>query len=159
VLSIHQCANRVDGGQAESLLIANAFTSSFSENATAYVLASAQWESHMGALMIEKGSDKYLSKYQGRLGNNNPGDGVAYKGRGYVQITGKDNYAHWSNELGVDLVQNPALAAMPDTAAQIAVEGMDVGSFTGVSVYDYINPSQTDFFNARSVINGDKTKD
>lgn len=77
--------------------------------------------------------------------------------RGYVQITGKSNYQTWSDELGVDLVRSPNLAATPDIAAQIAVEGTDRGSFRHrVSFYDYINPSGTDFFNARDVKNGDK---
>src|SRR5260370_13633001 len=66
-------------------------------------------------------------------------------------------YQTWSNELGTNLVQNPELAATPDTAAQIAVEGTDRGSFRhNRSFYDYINPRGTDFFNARYVINGDK---
>jgi hypothetical protein len=87
----------------------------------------------------------------------NPGHPPLYKGRGYVQITGKSNYQTWSDQLGVNLVQSPALAATPDIAAQIAVEGTDRGSFrANLSFYDFMNPSGTDFFNARGVINGDK---
>jgi hypothetical protein len=56
--------------------------------------------------------------------------------------------------LSVDLVGNPSLAATPDIAAQIAVEGLDKGSFTGVSLYRYVNPSGTDFLHARRTING-----
>jgi len=156
VQDIQSCSAAVGGGQAEQLLIADAFASGFTNEMTAYVLSTAQWESKMGTLMTELGAPSYFSKYDGRLGNTNPGDAVTYKGRGYVQITGKDNYQTWSNELGVDLVKNPALAATPDIAAQIAVEGMDRGAFTNVSLYNYVNPSQADFFNARSVINADK---
>jgi len=160
VAAIQSCSDAVGGGQGASLLIANAFTSSFTNNMTAYVLASAAWESGpggIGAHMIESSGrlgDGYFAKYDGRLGNNHPGDGATYKGRGYVQITGKTNYQHWSNELGVDLVQHPALAATPDIAAQIAIEGLDKGAFTGVSLYNYVNPGQTDFVHARQTING-----
>ncbi|MFT4155372.1 glycoside hydrolase family 19 protein [Parafilimonas sp.] len=51
------------------------------------------------------------SAYEGRadLGNTQAGDGVRYKGRGLIQITGRANYAAISNELGIDCVKNPAL--------------------------------------------------
>lgn len=75
-------------------------------------------------------------------------------GRGYIQITGKANYQNWSNEVTVDLVGHPTLAATPDIAAQIAVEGLDKGSFTGRSLNDYVNSAGTDFLNARRTING-----
>ena len=158
VAQIQGCAAAVGGGQTQRLLIANAFASGFTNEMTAYVLGTAQWESGMGALMTERGGTSYLQQYNGKLGNNRPGDAVTYKGRGYVQITGKSNYQHWSNELGVDLLHNPETAATPDIAAQIAVEGMDKGSFTGTSLYDYVNSSQADYYNARSVINGDKSR-
>jgi len=101
-----------------------------------------------------RNEDTYFHRYDGILGNDNPGDGSTYRGRGYIQITGKSNYQHWSDELGTNLVQSPTLAATPDIAAQIAVEGLDVGSFTGVSLYDYVNPGGTDFVNARRAVNG-----
>jgi hypothetical protein len=88
------------------------------------------------------------------LGNNTAADAIAYKGRGYIQVTGKNNYDHWANELGVNLIDNPDVAASPDIAAQIAVEGLDKGSFTGVSLYNFVNPSGTDFLNARKTVNG-----
>jgi RHS repeat-associated protein len=157
---VQSCAAAAGGGQSVLLLVADAFASGFSDDMTAYVLASAQWESGpggIGARMTEssgKLGDAYFKKYNGKLGNSSPGDGALYRGRGYVQITGKANYQHWSNELSVDLVGNPSLAATPDIAAQIAVEGLDKGSFTGVSLYRYVNPSGTDFLHARRTING-----
>ena len=62
--------------------------------------------------------------YEGRsdLGNNQPGDGYKYRGRGYIQITGRWNYNHFGNKIGVDLINNPDLAAEPDIAAKIAWE-------------------------------------
>lgn len=49
--------------------------------------------------------------YEGRksLGNIQPGDGVKYKGRGLIQITGRANYTELSNDLEVDFVNNPEL--------------------------------------------------
>jgi hypothetical protein len=157
---IQSCSAAAGGGQAASLLVADAFASGFSNVQTAYLLATAAWESGPGGIgkhMTEMGTAAYFAKYDGRLGNTSPGDGALYRGRGYVQITGKSNYQTWSGELGVDLVKSPSLAATPDIAAQIAVEGTDRGSFrANLSFYDFINPSGTDFFNARGVINGDK---
>lgn len=49
--------------------------------------------------------------YEGRkdLGNTNAGDGVKFKGRGYIQITGRANYTQLSIDLGVDFVGSPEL--------------------------------------------------
>lgn len=120
---------------------------------TAYVLASATHESGMGAYMEEFASG---AAYEGRgdLGNTEPGDGVRFKGRGYVQITGRTNYAEWSERLGVDLVGNPGLAEDPDIAVQILVGGMKDGTFTGVGVGDFINEGRADYVGARAVVNG-----
>ena len=54
------------------------------------------------------------AKYEGsaRLGNDKPGDGVKFKGRGYIQLTGRWNYNHFSEQLKAeDLTQFPDLVA------------------------------------------------
>mgnify|MGYP003342746291 CR=1 FL=1 len=100
--------------------------------------------------MIELASGE---AYEGRkdLGNVRPGDGCRYKGRGFVQITGRLNYSTWSQRSGLDLVANPELAARPDVATTILVEGMRDGSFTGLKLDDFIGD---DFVAARRIING-----
>lgn len=54
-----------------------------------------------------------------KLGNTQPGDGARYKGRGYIQLTGRQNYTTYARKLGVDLVNHPELANDPSVAARI----------------------------------------
>ncbi len=119
----------------------------------AYILATAVHESGAGAHMEEFASGK---AYEGRrsLGNTQVGDGSRYKGRGYVQVTGRRNYQDWSRRLGVDLVGNPAAAKDPAIAARILVEGMKEGTFTGKRLGDFVGGGRQDFHNARRVVNG-----
>jgi hypothetical protein len=65
-------------------------------------------------------------RYEGRvdLGNTQPGDGKRFMGRGYVQITGRENYRKASSLTGRDLVAEPDLALRADIAARIIVHGM-----------------------------------
>lgn len=118
-----------------------------------YILATATHESNAGQAMEEFASGQ---AYEGRssLGNTQSGDGPRFKGRGYVQITGRRNYTDWSRRLGMDLVGNPQLAREPRVAARILVEGMMRGTFTGRSLPDYVGNGRTDFTNARRVVNG-----
>ncbi|MGL5059765.1 MAG: peptidoglycan-binding protein [Microcoleus sp.] len=119
----------------------------------AYVFATAEHESFFGRFMMEL-ADGW--DYEGRedLGNTQPGDGPRFKGRGFVQITGRRNYGIWSEKLGINLIDNPEKAALPEIAAIILVRGMRDGSFTGVGLSDFIVGNSRDFFNARRIVNG-----
>jgi putative chitinase len=123
----------------------------------AYALATTYHESaHTMQPIREKGGSRYFSRYEGRkdLGNTQPGDGVKYHGRGYVQITGRRNYADWGKRLGVDLIGRPDLAMQPQHASRILWEGMERGTFTGKSLRTYTKDNELDFVNARRIING-----
>lgn len=119
----------------------------------AYILATAQHESLLGKYLTELSSGE---QYEGRqdLGNTHPGDGVRFKGRGYVQVTGRRNYIDWSKRLHLDLVENPKQAAEPTIAAKVLVRGMQLGTFTGKKLSDYFTSSKRDFVNARRIVNG-----
>ena len=72
---------------------------------------------------IASGEDYETGTATGKvLGNTEPGDGPRFKGRGYIQLTGRWNYGHFGKKVGVDLISNPELAADPDIAAAIAVQ-------------------------------------
>jgi predicted chitinase/peptidoglycan hydrolase-like protein with peptidoglycan-binding domain len=62
------------------------------------------------------------AKYEGNrmLGNTQPGDGVRFKGRGPIQLTGRWNYGHYGAMLGVDLISRPQLAAQPRYGFRLA---------------------------------------
>jgi hypothetical protein len=70
--------------------------------------------------IVAAGPEAYFNKvYDGRMGNTVPGDGFKYRGRGFIQITGKYMYERVGKMIGVDLVQNPDLANEPEIAAKI----------------------------------------
>jgi putative chitinase len=60
------------------------------------------------------------SVYGGRMGNVRPDDGWRYRGRGYIQITGRDGYAQVGSLAKLDLVGDPDLALAPQTCLRVA---------------------------------------
>ena len=58
--------------------------------------------------------------YGGRLGNSKD-EGYKYRGRGIIQLTGKNNYEYYGKKINIDLVNNPDLAKEPNAAMEIAM--------------------------------------
>jgi len=60
--------------------------------------------------------------YEGRadLGNVVTGDGVRYKGRGLIQVTGRANYKACGAALGLDLINHPEMLEQPINACRSA---------------------------------------
>ena len=77
----------------------------------------------------ELGDKNYFKKYDIKfnpgkakeLGNLRPGDGDLYKGRGFIQLTGRYNYKKAGEALGLPLEKNPQLVERPDVAAKVAL--------------------------------------
>jgi predicted chitinase len=135
----------------------------------AYALSTAYHETaHTMQPIKEYGGARYFFRMydpQGqrpqvarRLGNTEAGDGVKFAGRGYVQLTGRANYAKAGAKLGLDLIAQPDLAMRPDVAADIMREGMLHGWFTGRGFYSYLpsvgGSDRKAYINARRIING-----
>lgn len=62
-----------------------------------------------------------FNRYEGqaRLGNIHAGDGAKFCGRGFVQLTGRDNYQRYGAGIGVDLITSPELANAPEVASAL----------------------------------------
>ncbi|UQS95238.1 endolysin [Pseudanabaena phage Pam5] len=129
-----------------------------------YALATAHHETAQWKHMKELGGESYFRRMYDRagsrpkvaaaLGNTEPGDGVKFAGRGYVQLTGRANYVKAGRALGLDLVKEPDLVEEPETAARVLIWGMSTGAYTGKANRDYLAKSPPDYVNARRIING-----
>jgi predicted chitinase len=88
-------------------------------------LATIKVETGIFKPIYEQGSYNYfVSNYGSRsdLGNETDEDGYTYRGRGFIQITGKANYAHYSQALRVNLLNNPDLALDPIVSSEILAQ-------------------------------------
>ncbi|NTW10603.1 MAG: carboxypeptidase [Chlorobiaceae bacterium] len=114
----------------------------------AYVLATTQWETSQTFKPVREAfweSEEWRKKHFRYY---------PYYGRGYVQLTWKNNYEKYSRLLGIDLVNTPDLAMDCKAALFVLVHGFKTGTFTGRKITDYISSNHTDFINARRCING-----
>jgi putative chitinase len=136
---------------------------------TAYALATAYHETastmqpikeYGGPIYFTRMYDVTGARPQLALANGNTcaGDGPRYCGRGYVQLTWKNNYARAGERCGVDLVAYPDKAMDPAVAAKILREGMEHGWFTGKSFSSYLpaagRATMGQYARARFIING-----
>ncbi len=138
----------VTGSPHEKFLTSAAVAAGIKGEELAQFLGQTAHESNNFKDLVELGGSNYFKKYEPvfkkdkkkkfvmdpktgkpknfnpkatRLGNTMPGDGEKYKGRGYIQLTGKYNYEQASKALGLDLVKNPQLVEKPEVAAKVAV--------------------------------------
>src|SRR4051794_6357404 len=111
----HVCPN-LDDRQASDIArgLGEAFHRYGIDNERRAAMAVAQWAEESDHF---KTSEEYASgsAYEGRrdLGNTHPGDGVRFKGRGRIMITGRLNYTAMARVLELDLVAHPELLGQP----------------------------------------------
>jgi len=115
--------------------------------------------------ITEYGGKDYFKKYDGRkdLGNTQPGDGYKFRGRGYVQLTGRTNYEKMTPIIrefypeSPDLTEDPEAVKKLEYSTIVMFYGMFLGTFTGKALRHYIgDPAKgqaVDFYNARKIIN------
>lgn len=116
----------------------------------AYILATVYHETAGEMRPIEE----YGKGAKRPYGNPDPQTGLAYYGRGFPQLTGRDNYDLFGRRLGIDLLHKPELALQAAHSAKILVLGMSKGLFTGKSLADYFPVSgEGDWINARRIVN------
>ncbi len=128
----------------------------------AYILATAFHEVNATMQPIfEIGNKTYFNRYDIKhnpkkareLGNLQPGDGFKYRGRGFVQLTGRTNY----RKFGIENTPDKALKL--DKSIFILFDGMIKGMYTGKKLSDYFDKNTDDPVNARRIVNGtDKAK-
>lgn len=90
--------------------------------------------------------------YEGRcksLGNCETGDGVKYKGRGAIQITGRSNYQKASKFIGTDFIEKPELLVLPSYGFKASV-----WFWVSNSLNQYCTGSKDDFITLTKRING-----
>ncbi|RLJ65089.1 peptidoglycan-binding protein [Sulfurisoma sediminicola] len=90
-----------------------------------------------------------FSAYDGRLGNAQPGDGARFRGRGFVQLTGRANYEKYGKVLGIPLADNPDCASAPEVAACLLAAYLDANRAALTKAL-----AKDDLKVARRVVNG-----
>jgi hypothetical protein len=123
-------------------------------NQAAYVLATAYWET---AKTMKPVVEAFWLSEEWRRANLRY---YPWYGRGFVQLTWRDNYVKAGKALKLDLTTDPSKVMEPNVSAEILVVGSLEGWFTKKKLGDYITLQKSDYLNARRIINGmDKASD
>jgi peptidoglycan L-alanyl-D-glutamate endopeptidase CwlK len=88
------------------------------------------------------------------LGNQGPPDGALFRGRGFVQLTGRANYTRYAREINQPLVANPDLAASPAIAAQLLARFLADKQTAIRRALPVPPPAGPDLAAARRLVNG-----
>jgi hypothetical protein len=88
---------------------------------TASFLPISEGQSHFNTAPGGKPFGLYdpVSQKATNLGNTQVGDGPKFKGRGFVQLTGRDNYTRFGPAVGADLVNNPDFGKRPNPCRKV----------------------------------------
>lgn len=129
-------------------IIAECAREGLTRQQAAYVLATAWWETNRTMKPVR---EAYWLDEDWRQRNLRY---FPYYGRGFVQLTWRDNYDRAGRVFGVDLVRDPDGALEPGIAVKILVRGMREGWFTGKKLSDYITEGAANWLGARRIING-----
>ena len=153
----------LDDGQASGLEVLLGFLERDAD------VGDLRWGAYMLATVKHECADTWQPIEEFGKGQGEPygdpvtvtgGDGKTYVntyyGRGYVQLTWQTNYQKMSQDLnlGDQLLIHPERALDPPISYYVMSFGMRSGSFTGVGLGDFINGSQSDYVNARQIVNG-----
>ena len=123
-------------------------------NQAAYVLATAYWETNR---TVKPVVEAYWLSEEWRRKNLRY---YPWHGRGFVQLTWRENYIRAGKALKVDLTTDPEKALDPEISASVLVLGMIDGWFTGKKLADYITLAKSNYTAARRIVNGtDKAKE
>ena len=95
--------------------------------------------------------EEAVGVYGGGRGTRLRGDGARYRGRGYVQLTGRHNYARFGAMLGIPLLDNPDSACSPEVAACLLAAYLDANRARLCAALD---TEHEDLVAARRVVNG-----
>jgi predicted chitinase len=160
--------NPITNKHLEHMLLSVAKRAGLSGTELAAFMAQCAHESADFSSLVEIGKRSSFKKYDPKfapklakiLGNRFAGDGERYRGRGFIQLTGRWNYRLAGEALGLPLEDQPELAARPDIAAKIAIwywqtrVQSKVSNFHDVaSVTKFINPGMHGLHDRRETFN------
>lgn len=123
---------------------------------TAFLIAVAEDETAGWTSLEERGNAEHFKRYDGRLGNTEPGDGHRYRGRGYFMLTGRDNYERMGQKLGLRLVDEPDLLAEPSNAYRALHLWVIEGAARGKKPGDFLSSDKADYLSAARAIGAEQ---